>query len=93
MKPRFAPGDKVRVREAEAATHYRTPYYLRGKRGVVARVFGTFPNPELLAYHRIGIPCQPLYHVTFDFAEVWGRAERDTVIIADIFQHWLERDG
>ena len=92
MNPRFVPGDKVKVRFAEVATHCRTPYYLRGKRGVVARVFGAFPNPEQLAYHRLGIPCQPLYQIAFDFAEVWGRRDPKTVITADIFQHWLDRD-
>jgi nitrile hydratase len=92
MNPRFAAGDKVKVRATEVATHCRTPYYLRGKRGVVARVFGAYPDPEQLAYHRIGIPRQTLYQVAFDFAEVWGRSERATVITADIFQHWLERD-
>ena len=92
MNPRFASGDKVKVRAAEVTTHCRTPYYLRGKRGVVARVFGAYPNPEQLAYHQIGIPRQTLYQVAFDFAEVWGRPERATVITADIFQHWIERD-
>ena len=93
MNPRFVPGDKVKVRAAEVATHCRTPYYLRGKRGVVTRVFGAFPDPEQLAYHRLGIPRQPLYQIAFDFAEVWGRQERKTVITADIFQHWLERES
>ena len=93
MKQSFSPGDRVRVRTMEVATHYRTPHYLRGKRGVVARVFGAFPNPEQRAYHLMGVPYQPLYQVAFDFSEVWGRAERNTVITADIFQHWLERDN
>lgn len=92
MRPRFTPGDKVRVHAQEVATHCRTPYYLRGKRGVVARVFGAFPNPEQLAYHKIGVPYQPLYQVTFEYAEVWGRPQRHTVITADIYQHWLESD-
>ncbi len=92
MKPAFAPGDKVRVRSADVTTHCRTPQYLRGKRGVVARVFGAFPNPEQLAYHRIGVPYQPLYQVEFEFREVWGKPARNTVIAADIYQHWLERD-
>jgi nitrile hydratase len=93
MNPHFTPGDKVKVRFAEVATHCRTPYYLRGKRGVVARVFGAFPDPEQMAYHRLGIPYQPLYQIAFDFAEVWGHHEKKTVITADIFQHWLERDS
>ncbi len=92
MRPRFAPGDKVKVRAQEVATHCRTPYYLRGKRGVVARLLGTFPNPEQLAYHKLGVPWQPLYQVAFDYDEVWGKRERNTVITADIYQHWLEAD-
>jgi len=92
MKPSFAPGDKVRVVARETATHCRTPHYQRGKRGVVSRVFGTFPNPEQLAYHRIGVPHVPLYQVDFDYAEVWGKAAPNTRISADIFQHWLEAD-
>ena len=92
MKPCFMPGDRVRVRAAEVETHCRTPHYLRGKRGVVARVFGSYPNPEQLAYHRLGVPYQPLYQVEFAYQEVWGEAQAATMITADIFQHWLERD-
>jgi len=90
MSARFAPGDRVKVLARDMATHCRTPYYLRGKRGVVARVLGAYANPEELAYHRLGIPFQPLYQVAFDYAEVWGKREPNTVITADIFQHWLE---
>lgn len=91
MKPRFAPGDPVKVRCAEPPGHCRTPYYLRGKRGVVARLIGVYPNPEQLAYHRIGVPYQPLYEVTFGFDAVWGRPECNVTISAAIYQHWLER--
>jgi nitrile hydratase len=91
--PRFAVGDRVRVRAAHAQGHCRTPFYLRGKRGVVTRLLGTYRNPEELAYHRPGTPRQPLYQVDFDFAEVWGRADRGVRITADIYQHWLEADA
>ena len=90
MKPRFAPGDPVKVRLAEPPGHCRTPYYLRGKRGVVERLIGVYPNPEELAYHRIGVPYQPVYQVTFGFDEVWGRPERNVTISAAIYQHWLD---
>ena len=93
MKPPFAPGDRVKVRAHEVATHCRTPFYLRGKRGTIARVFDAFPNPEQLAYHRPGMPLQPVYQVAFDYSEVWGRVECNTVITADIYQHWLEAES
>ena len=87
---RFRVGDVVRVRKAYPPGHVRTPYYVRGKRGVVERICGTFLNPERLAYHQTDNE-QPLYRVRFPQKEIWGRAERpeDTVDI-EIYEHWLE---
>lgn len=95
MIRRYAVGDRVRVRAVETGGHYRTPYYLRGKRGIVTRILGEFRNPEELAYHRPGLPPLPLYQVDFPFDEVWDQArERGRVkIAADIFHHWLEPDS
>ncbi len=90
MTARFAAGDAVMVRFAHPPGHCRTPFYLRGKRGVIERMIGVYPNPEELAYHRLGLPHQPLYQVKFDFEEVWGRAERNITLSAAIYQHWLE---
>jgi nitrile hydratase len=94
MSGRYAVGDRVRVHQREAAGHCRTPYYLRGKRGVVTRHLGDFRNPEELAYHRPGLPLQPLYQVQFEFDEVWGAGTcgQRTSIAADIYGHWLQHD-
>jgi len=94
MSARFSPGDAVRVRAGEPAGHCRTPHYLRGKRGRVVMLHGSYRNPEKLAYLKPGLPRQPLYMIEFDYAEVWagrqsGRRDR---IVADIYQHWLEAD-
>ena len=70
---RFAPGDKVRVAARGALGHCRTPWYLRGKTGVIASIHGTFRDPERLAYHQPGLPEQVLYKVRFKQREVWGR--------------------
>lgn len=90
--PRFKSGDTVAVRRAYPVGHVRTPYYIRGKRGVVERLCGTFGNPEELAYARPGLPRQPLYRVRFLQREIWpgyvGNPQ-DTVDV-EIFQHWLE---
>jgi len=89
---RFAAGDRVTVRRADPPGHVRTPYYIRGKTGVVERHCGAFLNPEELAYGRDGLPATPLYRVRFRQREVWpdyaGR-EADTVDI-EIYEHWLE---
>ena len=92
--PKFVPGDAVAVRATYPLGHVRTPYYIRGKRGVIERFCGAYRNPEELAYARSGLPKQPLYRVRFLQADVWpdyqGQAA-DTVDI-EIYQHWLEPD-
>jgi Nitrile hydratase beta subunit, C-terminal len=89
---RFAPGDRVRVSSRPVVGHCRTPWYLRGKTGVVAEVHGTFRNPEQLAYHKPGLPGQVLYKVRFAQAEIWARYEGHAGdhLEADIYEHWLE---
>ena len=95
-RQRFAPGDRVRVRPdwPEAGprrVHIRTPHYLRGRVGIVERLFGAFPNPEELAFGKPGTPPQPLYQVRFEQAPLWADSSStaDTVV-ADIYEHWLE---
>lgn len=92
VESRFRPGDPVTVRALYPLGHVRTPWYIRGKSGVIERLCGAYGNPEELAYARPGLPKQPLYRVRFLQWEVWpGYAGRslDTVDI-EIFQHWLE---
>jgi nitrile hydratase len=92
VSARFAPGAAVAVRRADPPGHVRTPWYIRGKRGVVERVCGSFPNPEEGAYGRSGLPAVPLYRVRFAQAQVWpGYAgpAGDTVDV-EIYEHWLE---
>ena len=90
---RFAPGQEVRVKDAKpermARVHLRTPHYVRGRKGRIERVLGTFPNPEAIAFNR---PAEPrvLYHVLFDQAPVWGEGEAGDTLLIELFEHWLE---
>ena len=90
--PKFAVGQRVRVRMACPPGHIRTPYHARGHVGVVESLAGMDPNPELLAYGRLDHAAVPLYRVRFRHPELWptqaGNAEDATVV--DIFEHWLE---
>ncbi len=93
MNGAFAPGDQVRVREDYPPGHIRTPVFIRGKTGVVTRVFGDYGNPELLAIGRDGNPKKTLYEVRFKQTDIWpdyGGPAADTVDV-DIFNHWLEK--
>ena len=88
----FKAGDRVRVLELFPLGHVRTPWYIRGKSGRVERLCGAYPNPEELAYHRSGLPPQPLYRVRFLQRDVWPNYQgnpTDTVDL-EIYQHWLE---
>ena len=92
MSARFAAGARVRVRAAYPPGHIRTPYYVRGKVGVVERIVGAFSNPEELAFGHDGLPRRALYRVRFRQREVWpdyAEGERDTVDV-EIYEHWLE---
>ena len=93
-KPRFKSGARVRVDDRPVLGHCRTPWFLRGKRGVVVEVIGPFRNPERLAYHRPGLPREFLYRVRFPQSELWpgyGGAAFDD-LEADIYEHWLSPD-
>jgi nitrile hydratase subunit beta len=87
------PGDHVRVREDFPPGHIRTPVYVRGKPGIVKQKFGVFPNPEVLALGRDGLPARGLYEVRFRQVDLWpdySGPEGDTVDI-DIYEHWLNK--
>lgn len=94
VAPRFKTGDRVTVREAYPIGHVRTPYYIRGKHGVIERLCGAFPNPEELAYARPGRPAQPLYRVRFLQRDVWPdyAGQPVDVVEVEIYQHWLEAE-
>lgn len=89
---RFAPGDRVRVDDRPALGHCRTPWFLRGKSGVVAERLGTFKDPERLAYHRPGYPAQPLYAVRFRQIDLWPgyRGPAHDHLDADLYEGWLQ---
>jgi nitrile hydratase len=93
MSATFAVGDRVRVRQADPPGHLRTPWYIRGKTGVVERILAAFPNPEERAYGRPGLPEKTLYRIRFVQKDVWpdyAGPAGDTVDL-EIFEHWLQR--
>lgn len=89
----FGPGDPVKVRKAHPPGHVRTPFYIRGREGVVESVAGDFADPEELAYGRDGLPEKTLYRVRFRQTELWPDYEGSSTdsLVVDIYEHWLER--
>jgi len=92
MTPRYATGDRVRVRPTHPPGHRRTPYYIRGKTGIVERVCAEFGNPEELAYGFDGKPARRLYRVRFNQKEIWPdyRGPAHDTLDLEVFEHWLD---
>ncbi len=91
MTARFDIGARVAVCAAYPPGHVRTPFFVRGKTGVVTEILGPYRNPEALAYGRSGDPALPLYRVLFRTAELWDGydgASGDTTVV-DIYENWL----
>lgn len=90
-QPRFKVGDRVRVRNLNPTGHTRCARYLRGKEGVVERVYDAFVFPDTNAKED-GEDPQPVYNVRFDAAHVWGGGhdgERH-MIRFDLWEPYLE---
>jgi nitrile hydratase len=91
--PPLASGTKVRVRldwpEARGPAHIRTPHYLRGRSGTVAKYLGDFPNPEDIAFERPAA-ILPLYHVRFEARALWPDGVTADDVLVEIYGHWLE---
>ena len=85
-------GSQVRIRMATPPGHVRTPYFVRGKTGIICDIAGYYPNPEELAYGRDGLPNKTLYRVQFKQTDLWndynGKPQDSTIV--DIYEHWLE---
>ena len=88
----FNIGDRILVKTIVPTGHCRTPYYLRGKEGVVETDIGSFRNPEELAYHRDGLPEKKLYRIRFEQSDLWPdyHGSYSDKLVADIYEHWLE---
>jgi nitrile hydratase len=92
-EPRFAVGDRVRVREWHPLGHTRAPRYVQGKRGVIARFDGSHNVPDIEA-HGGGEIAEPAYSVRFTMRELWGDgAEDDDVVHVDLWERYLEEDA
>lgn len=92
MSEALRPGDEVRVKNVHPPGHRRTPYYVRGRRGIVQKYCGEFLNPEELAHGFSGLPKKRLYRVTFLQRELWPDYCGDVTdtVTVDVYEHWLE---
>ena len=89
--PRFAMGDRVRVRDARATPYTRQPGYVTGKPGAVVAHLGATVLPDAVTVGRRTLP-EHLYTVAFQADDLWGdAAEPDTEVRVDLYESYLER--
>ena len=81
--PKFKPGDRVRTKEMNPATHTRLPRYARDKEGVVEAIRGCHVYPDTAALDVHNENPQWLYAVVFTGKELWGE-ESDPAIKVSI---------
>ncbi|MCY4579902.1 MAG: nitrile hydratase subunit beta [Chloroflexi bacterium] len=87
--PRFAVGDAIAVRNIHPVGHTRLPRYVRGKRGVISRIYGAqgFQDEPTVADNRP----QHVYSVVFEASELWGgNAEPNQLLYIDMWECWME---
>ena len=92
MTEKLAAGDRVRIAAVNPPGHRRTPFYIRGKEGVIERAYGEFANPEELGHGFDGLPKKRLYRVRFKQTALWTDyrgGPADTVDV-DVYEHWLQ---
>ena len=90
--PRFAVGERVRVRDLPAMFYTRTPEYCRGAEGLIAEVTYESPAPEDEAWDREDAPPEWFYIVRFKQAELWDcytGSDKDT-LQTELPERWLE---
>lgn len=92
MSAAYGPGRRVRVKALAPPGHCRTPWYTRGRVGVIENLLDQEPDPEERAYGRPGLPALRVWQVSFAQHELWpdyAGPAHDRVLVG-IFEPWLE---
>jgi nitrile hydratase len=89
-RERFAPGDRVRVREDYVPGHVRMPAYVRGKTGIVVSESPAYPFPDAHA-HATAAEDEPTYDVRFRSEDLWPGSADAALVHVGVFQSYLER--
>jgi nitrile hydratase len=92
-EPRFAVGERVRVRAWHPSGHTRAPRYVQGKHGDVVRYDGVYSVPDVEAHSPVK-RLEPTYSVRFSARELWGDGGAEgEVVHVDLWESYLEAEG
>lgn len=86
--PAFSVGNSVQTKSHGSSGHTRLPSYVRGHKGKVSHVRGTFVFPDDSAR---GIErAKPLYTVAFKASELWPGEGCTHLVHLDLWESYLE---
>jgi nitrile hydratase len=90
--PKFAVGDRVRVKDDSPVGHTRRARYIRGKTGVVDSARGTFIYPDS-AGNGLGEDPKHVYTLRFRAADLWGEqvADPNSSVTFDVWEPYIEK--
>jgi hypothetical protein len=93
-EPLFKAGDEVEISQRSPIGHFRTPNYIRGKRGRVEAVIKPpAVNNEDEGFGRNAGEKRHYYRIAIPMTELWPNyagSPRDGLRI-EVFESWLER--
>ncbi len=90
VTPKFAVGDKIRVKSIPPTEHTRLPGNLQGKVGTIDVAYPAPYTYFFTTTDGLGEP-MPVYNVKFESTELWGEmAEPNNVYYNDLFETYLE---
>jgi nitrile hydratase len=92
-EPLFAIGDELRIATRFPIGHYRVPFPLRGKRGVVEAIVKPGIDNEEEGYGRNAGRKRHYYRLAIPLRTIWPRysgPDRDSLRI-EVFESWLGR--
>ena len=94
-QPKFAVGDAVVVRELPYLFYTRTPEYVRGATGEIAKVSYESPAAEDEAWDRLDAPPEWFYIVRFNQSQLWHGYTGTTTdtLQTEIPERWLQAAG
>jgi hypothetical protein len=91
-QPKFQVGEPVVVRDLPILFYTRTPEYVRGATGEIARLAYESPAPEDEAWDRPDAPPEWFYIVRFNLSELWHGYTGTTTdtLQTEIPERWLQ---
>jgi hypothetical protein len=92
-EPLFAIGDELRIDARFPIGHYRVPFPLRGKRGIVEAIIKPGIDNEAEGYGRNAGLKRHYYRLAIPLGTIWpgyGGFHQDSLRI-EIFESWLEK--